>query len=299
MTTPAKGSPGYRNVLIRASAGSGKTFQLSNRYLGLMHQGVPPHQILATTFTRKAAGEILDRVIVRLAEAALGRDRCRELAVHLGQPSLMRSDCLNLLEQLIRNLHRLNVSTLDAFFAQLAGSFSLELGLPPGWRIVEPVQDNELRREAIAATLRDDSKREVERLLQLMAKGEARRSIGALVQATVDDLYGLYMETDAAAWRCVPKPKMLKKEALDAAIEALRAVPLAGDARAAAARDGDAALAQQDDWSEFIRRGLSKKILEGATTYYRKKIPAELIAAYRTLLDHARAALLHQVASQT
>src|SRR5688500_13581161 len=51
------------NLVIRASAGTGKTFQLSNRYLTLLDRGVPVDQILATTFTRKAAGEILDRIV--------------------------------------------------------------------------------------------------------------------------------------------------------------------------------------------------------------------------------------------
>ena len=53
-----------RHVVIRASAGTGKTYQLSNRFIGLLAAGVPPEQILATTFTRKAAGEILDRVLL-------------------------------------------------------------------------------------------------------------------------------------------------------------------------------------------------------------------------------------------
>ena len=56
--------------VIRASAGSGKTFALSSRYLKLLRLGAEPDEILATTFTRKAAGEILGRVLLRLAEAA-------------------------------------------------------------------------------------------------------------------------------------------------------------------------------------------------------------------------------------
>ena len=45
--------------LILASAGTGKTYQLTNQFLGLLFRGVEPERILATTFTRKAAGEIL------------------------------------------------------------------------------------------------------------------------------------------------------------------------------------------------------------------------------------------------
>ena len=53
-------SIGLENEIIRASAGTGKTFQLTNRYLQLLRMGERPDEILATTFTRKAAGEILD-----------------------------------------------------------------------------------------------------------------------------------------------------------------------------------------------------------------------------------------------
>ena len=55
--------------LILASAGTGKTYQLTNRLLELLLAGVEPERILATTCTRKAAGEILDRVLLRLVEA--------------------------------------------------------------------------------------------------------------------------------------------------------------------------------------------------------------------------------------
>ena len=56
--------------VILASAGSGKTYRLVLWYLKLLHAGCAPETILATTFTRKAAGEILSRILLRLAQAA-------------------------------------------------------------------------------------------------------------------------------------------------------------------------------------------------------------------------------------
>jgi len=66
-------TPHLPSPVHSASAGTGKTFQLSNRFLELLRHDVPHDRILATTFTRKAAGEILDRVILRLAEARRAR----------------------------------------------------------------------------------------------------------------------------------------------------------------------------------------------------------------------------------
>ena len=53
--------------LILASAGTGKTYNLVVHFVGLLLRDVSPEKILATTFTRKAAGEILDRVLEHLS----------------------------------------------------------------------------------------------------------------------------------------------------------------------------------------------------------------------------------------
>ncbi len=289
----------HSHVLISASAGTGKTFQLSNRYIGLLHSGVLPDQILATTFTRKAAGEILDRVIVRLADAALDAEKRQKLAEQLAIASLTQSRCYELLGQMLHQLHRLRVSTLDAFFAQLAGSFSLELGLPTGWRIIEELHEKYLRTEAIERTLQGDSTHDVHRLLQLMAKGTAQRSVSDLVRDTVNRLYNLFMETDAAAWQQIPQPPLLSSERLAALIQELRNAALPADKNFAKARDKDLAAAEIGDWESFIGSGLAAKVLEEETTYCRKTIPAEVVQLYQQLLGQARGVLLKQMAGQT
>jgi ATP-dependent helicase/nuclease subunit A len=290
---------GFPHILISASAGTGKTFQLSNRYIDLLAHGALPDQILATTFTRKAAGEILDRVIVRLAEAALDADQCRQLGEFIGHAALSQERCSGLLAQVLRQLHRLRISTLDAFFAQLAGSFSLELGLPTPWRIMEQLHEKYLRNEAIEMTLQESSTPDAQRLVHLMAKGTAQRSVSELVRSTIDRLYDLYMETDADAWQRIPQPKLLRSEQLATLIEQLRDLTLPADKRFAAARDKDLEAAVIGDWETFIGNGLAGKILAGATTYYAKPIPADVVKLYERLLDQARGVLLEQIARQT
>ena len=64
-------------TIINASAGSGKTYALAVSYIRALlsteADGAPtqPQQVLATTFTRSAASEILERVLERLAKAVL------------------------------------------------------------------------------------------------------------------------------------------------------------------------------------------------------------------------------------
>ena len=59
------------NTLIRASAGSGKTFQLTNRFIQLLVNGVPPEKVIALTFTKKAAGEFFEGILTKLSNAVI------------------------------------------------------------------------------------------------------------------------------------------------------------------------------------------------------------------------------------
>lgn len=56
---------------ISASAGTGKTYALSSRFLALLALGAPPESLIALTFTNKAAGEFRNRILSALAEGAL------------------------------------------------------------------------------------------------------------------------------------------------------------------------------------------------------------------------------------
>jgi len=120
----------FPNQIIRASAGTGKTFELSNRYLKLLASGAQCETILATTFTKKGAGEILDRIIERLSDAALDDAAADKLSGEL-EFVLTRKRAAKILAELVANLHRLEISTLDSFFNRVAKAFALELRLPP------------------------------------------------------------------------------------------------------------------------------------------------------------------------
>jgi len=287
------------HLVIRASAGSGKTFQLSNRFLELVFAREPLDQVLATTFTRKAAGEILGRVAVRLVEAARNERRRRDLAGHLKLEKLTRGDCLDALSELTRNLHRLRISTLDSFFAQTARSYSLEVGLPLGWRIGDELEDQRLRDQAVEAVLSDDDRTALFTLLNLLTKGESTRSISQLIRNTVSDLYDVYLETEDDAWRRVQRPKPPSPQELAKAITMLEALPDPRHKSIAKQYANDLAAARGGRWEVLCGSGLVKKILEGETEYYSRPIPQVVAAIYRTLIAQIKAELVGRAIMQT
>lgn len=140
-----------RSFFLRAPAGSGKTGLLVQRVLKLLALVAQPEEILAITFTRKAAGEMLERVLAALA-LATGPEPAdayaRETWV-LARAALARdASCgWNLREQ----PGRLRIQTLDAFCAAIARRHPLQAGLGGVFETTEEAAA--LYQEAAARTL--------------------------------------------------------------------------------------------------------------------------------------------------
>ncbi|HLP02325.1 MAG TPA: UvrD-helicase domain-containing protein, partial [Opitutaceae bacterium] len=118
-----------RHEMIFASAGSGKTYALTTRFIRLLALGVAPERIVALTFTRKAAGEFFGEILNRLAAASTDGAKARALAAAVEREGMTCADFLRLLRAMIGAMHRLNLGTLDGFFAKIVRAFPLELGL--------------------------------------------------------------------------------------------------------------------------------------------------------------------------
>lgn len=290
---------GFPHLLIRASAGTGKTYQLTNRYLGLLAAGVAPEKILATTFTRKAAGEIFDRILHRLAEAATNRQAAEKLAEALKLDGYTQKQCCELLLTTLRNQHRLRIGTLDSHFAQLASAYALELGLPAGWRIGEAQEDVDLQAEAVERVLEREQVPELLALLHLLTKGETHRGVSDLIAGTVSDLYHLFTQTAAEAWSRLPQTAPLTPEQFEATLAEVQKLTLPSDKRIVAAWQKDINNAAAGDWESFIDQGIAGKIQSGSEKYYSWVIPDDVLRPYQALLDHAKSALLKRLAAQT
>jgi ATP-dependent exoDNAse (exonuclease V) beta subunit len=288
----------FPHVVIRASAGTGKTYQLAARFIGLLAAGARPEEILATTFTRKAAGEILDRVLFWLAQAAADESERRKLVEAVGDPSLTRDKCRELLMATVRRLHAVRVGTLDSYFLQVAVSFGQELGLPPGWSICDEQVDGLLRDEAIELLLSRGKLADLLTLVHSLTKGAAARSVSRLVRDTVTSLFELYRETTPEAWQQIAVCKGCEAAELDETLEAIAALVIS-DKRMETARGEDVERFRSGNWEAFIEKGLASKVLSGEGVYYKKPLPPELTTLYDRLLKHVESILVGQVARQT
>jgi ATP-dependent helicase/nuclease subunit A len=116
------GDPAH-NVVLEASAGTGKTSVLVTRYVNLLTRGVDPANILAITFTRKAAAEMRERIIRDLRRAAEQStfDRARWAAIR-------------------DRLADIQISTIDAFCLSLLREFPLEADLDPGFGMADETE---------------------------------------------------------------------------------------------------------------------------------------------------------------
>ena len=125
-----------------ASAGSGKTFALSVRYISLLFMGESPSSILAATFTNKAAAEMRQRVVDSLRGLADKSNKAFTDAICV-QTGLSREALLaKKPEVLARFLASSSyIVTLDSFFSSILRSASLELGLEPDFVTKEQGED--------------------------------------------------------------------------------------------------------------------------------------------------------------
>ncbi|MGE3705093.1 MAG: UvrD-helicase domain-containing protein [Vicinamibacterales bacterium] len=126
-----------RNVVLEASAGTGKTRVLVDRYVNLLRAGVEPAHILAITFTRKAAAEMRDRIIDRLRESSrlssADLARWRDLKDRLGD---------------------IAISTIDAFCLSLLREFPLEADVDPAFELADDTEVPRLIGESLDRTFR-------------------------------------------------------------------------------------------------------------------------------------------------
>ena len=139
-----------RSVAVEACAGSGKTWMLVSRMVRALLEGVPAHEILAITFTKRAAAEMRERLYQWLAEFA-GADRptliqaLRDRGINMDDGSALASalpqQLSELYQKVLDNGRQVQVRTFHSWFGALLRTAPLallqQLELPVSYELLE------------------------------------------------------------------------------------------------------------------------------------------------------------------
>ncbi|MFP6069886.1 RecB-like helicase [Helicobacter pylori] len=132
-------------MALKASAGSGKTFALSVRFLALLFKGANPSEILTLTFTKKATAEMKERILDYLkilqqenleSEKEKSQNILKELEekYHL-DPSFVQNSAPKIYQRFLNA--EIRISTIDAFFQSILRKFCWFVGLSANFEVNE------------------------------------------------------------------------------------------------------------------------------------------------------------------
>lgn len=126
------------NILVSASAGSGKTFVMVERIIDKILRGITVDQLFISTFTVKAAGELKERLEKKISQA-LQQATDNDLKTYLN-------------EQLLA-LQTADIGTMDAFTQKLVNQYGYTLGISPTFRIMTDKSEQDLVKNDVFADL--------------------------------------------------------------------------------------------------------------------------------------------------
>ncbi|WP_088356912.1 RecB-like helicase [Helicobacter pylori] len=134
-------------MALKASAGSGKTFALSVRFLALLFKGANPSEILTLTFTKKATAEMKERILDYLKilqkenlEDEKEKEKSQNILKELEEkyrlgPSLVQNSAQKIYQRFLNA--EIRISTIDAFFQSILRKFCWFVGLSTNFEVNE------------------------------------------------------------------------------------------------------------------------------------------------------------------
>ena len=217
------------NLLISASAGSGKTYRLTTRFLYMLLAGGDPTRALALTFSRATAGDFLHSILNRLAKASADVKECEKLNDDIqkdfGNPNhpFSQEHCRSRLQELVAQLHRLSLMTIDSFFNSVLSVFPMEFGLSGGYTLLGDHELEQVRHQVLDRLLRNVSPGEAARLAKAFDEahsGKAQGQFYSHFSNFVENNHAILMEVGddgkwgnpASIWPDGTSYKILSKE---------------------------------------------------------------------------------------
>lgn len=284
--------------MLEASAGSGKTYNLVRRYFQVLSRGADPDRVLATTFSRKAAKEIFDRIIVLLLECSEDEMKAKELGKSIGRSDLTSDHCYQIFLGVTEQFSAMPIGTLDSFAQKLARLFASDLSLPEDWAIPTGVEERYLQEVALRSVLSEHTNAERKELLGLITAPDSSRSVFSRLFGKVSRLGVVARETDDQQWwwelgelglsKSGDKGELVEKARL---LEIPKTKSNTPDKRWLNAHEKSIRSLEADDWKAFLKQGIAASLLDEKDKFGGKEIPTEWGEVYSDLTKLAAYAL--------
>ncbi|WP_373760724.1 helicase-exonuclease AddAB subunit AddA [Streptococcus ferus] len=172
------------NILVSASAGSGKTFVMVERIIDQILRGVSVNQLFISTFTVKAAGELKERLEKKIRQA---------------QDNTADPEVKQFLTQQLVDLQTADIGTMDAFTQKLVNQYGYTLGISPNFRILQDESEQMLiKNEVFADLFADYMKRpQTDMFKQLVKNFAGSRKDNIPFKQIVYSIYNFSQATDS------------------------------------------------------------------------------------------------------
>jgi ATP-dependent helicase/nuclease subunit A len=280
-------------LLIKASAGSGKTYRLTQRILNLVRAGVAPDRILATTFTRKAAAEITSRMYKALAlwylDSSSEESRCR--AEYVLSHSLQAPEVFH-------------IATIDSLCMSIAQAFSHELGLPAQLSPAAQWRQDILDLNVLSQLLKSSDSETIALLLNQVALQQNGRSTYSVLQRYLGEGFDLFRRAAGASSMETIRAEEIIEDTLIERVEVLLSsadLPLTAkktpDKKWENARLHVLQCLKSKSWVEILETTICSACLAGEK-FNGKEFPNSLYSALLETINCARKHIVHLIAQQ-
>ncbi|GAA8912518.1 RecB-like helicase [Helicobacter pylori] len=157
-------------MALKASAGSGKTFALSVRFLALLFKGANPSEILTLTFTKKATAEMKERILDHLKtlqkenlEDEKEKEKSQNILKELEEkyrlnPSFVQNRAQKIYQRFLNA--EIRISTIDAFFQSILRKFCWFVGLSANFEVNEDTKAHQQQLNEIFLSALDNKQLE-------------------------------------------------------------------------------------------------------------------------------------------
>jgi ATP-dependent helicase/nuclease subunit A len=283
--------------IVTASAGSGKTHTLTTKLIELLLDKVKSENIIAQTFTKKAAGEIYARVITRL----IGLSSTPPF-----DPSIKRTLpdglALKTLRDLIAKQDRLRIETLDSFFADLCKSHFIELSLMPNWQIADEKQVEKNTIDALKASIAKIGPDTFRLLLDFLFSNKTPNRVLEPILRELRDFKSILTFSDRNVWGNLPLVKATHSiEQVEVELKQLLEQSEQIDFHKGVWKSIRSILkaVEEKNYTYLCKSEFIGKILDGNLSYYNKTLPDAIVSSVVALSGAVQNEVIQQTNSRT